>query len=121
MSPAKLSAGFSGNELPHNNAFDLVTINHLTMAPVYSSIPYLNEFSVLKDFSRILEDKVSHVQVDAVCPDPTTSVASVPSDVHPAKSKTFVATSGSESMSDAEKVILIAVDTAAEISNMDDA
>lgn len=61
-----------------------------------------------------------HIHEDAVCLDPTVSAASVPNNVHQTESGSPVPRSVSENFSKAKEMIPAVVDTASEISKLDD-
>lgn len=58
--------------------------------------------------------------MEAICRDPTVSVASVPSNKNPAESRSLITESGFQIISNAEEVVLMEVEAADGIPNLDD-
>lgn len=131
------------NDMPHNNALDLVTIRHQTMHRLYTGTAYPYEFASQEDPLRTLTDiaktkiyvrdsckigfkdaeagvqcRKSHIRVDAFGPDPTVSAAIVLSNMHQAEWEALIPESGSQIISDTEEVIPTKADPAVEISNL---
>lgn len=78
---------------------------------------------VRNSFKLVAEDDQAGAQSRKMhfdYPDPTVSAASLPSDVYPAKSGSTVPDNGSQSISNVNEKELMKVDTACEISNLDD-